>query len=187
MIYDLVLKNRSYRNFSRETIGRENLVKYVDMARLTASSANLQALKYRVVADEAECEKVFACTKWAGYLPDMEIPEKGSEPTGYIVICIDTDITKNIHGFYKDTGIAAQTIMLAAVEDGFGGCMIGSFVEEKLKSELGMGENLTVSLVLALGKPSEKVELTEEKGDIKYYRENGVHYVPKRSLEDVLI
>lgn len=187
MIYDLVLKNRSYRNFSRETIGRENLVKYVDMARITASSANLQALKYKVVADEAECAKTFACTKWAGYLPDMEIPEKGSEPTGYIVICIDTDITKNIHGFYKDTGIAAQTIMLAASEDGFGGCMIGSFNEEKLKSELGIGENLTVSLVLALGKPSETVELVREKGDIRYYRENGVHYVPKRSLEDVLI
>ncbi len=187
MIRELVIKNRSYRAFSRETIGRERLTEYVDLARITASTANLQALKYRIVSDAEECAKTFACTKWAGYLPDMEIPPKGCEPTGYIVICVDTDITKNIHGFYKDTGIAAQTVMLAAAEDGFGGCMIGSFVEEKLKSELGIGENLTVSLVLALGKPEETVELTDENGDIRYYRENGVHYVPKRKLEDVII
>lgn len=187
MLKELVLKNRSYRSFSRETIGREKLTEYIDMARITASSANLQALKYRIVADAEECAKTFAQTKWAGYLSDMEIPPKGCEPTGYIVICIDTDITKNIHGFYKDTGIAAQTIMLAAAEDGFGGCMIGSFNEENLKSELSIPENLTVSLVLALGRPSEEVELTEFAGDVKYYRENGVHYVPKRSLEEVII
>ncbi len=188
MIKDLVLKNRSYRSFDMNCrVGEDRLRKYVDMARITASTANLQALKYRIVHTEEECEKALSCTKWAGYLSHMEIPPKGNAPTGYVVICCDTEITGNVTAFYKDTGIAAQTILLAATEDGFGGCMIGSVEEEKIKAELNMPENVKVTLVVALGKPNEQVELTDFEGEIKYFRENGVHYVPKRSLEEVLI
>ena len=188
MIKDLVLKNRSYRRFDmNERIGGDRLREYVDTARITASTANLQALKYRIVHTEEECEKALSCTKWAGYLSHMEIPPRGHEPTGYVVICCDTDITGNVTAFFKDTGIAAQTILLCAAEEGFGGCMIGSVDEEKIKEALSIPENMKVTLVVALGKPDEKAELTDFDGDIKYYRENGVHYVPKRSLEEVVI
>ena len=187
MMKELVLKNRSYRSFTEKRISRETLLSYVDMARICASSANLQALKFKVVNEKDECEKVFECTKWAGYLPDMEIPPKGHEPAAYVIICIDTDITKNINGFYKDTGIAAQTIMLAAAEEGFGGCMIGSYNEDKVKEAAGLPENVTVSLILALGEPDEEVRLTDFEGDIKDYRENGIHYVPKRKLEEIIL
>lgn len=188
MIKDLVLKNRSYRSFDmNERIGEERLKSYVDMARITASTANLQALKYKVVHTPEECEKALSCTKWAGYLSHMDIPPQGHAPTGYVVICCDTDISSNVTAFFKDTGIAAQTILLAAAEDGFGGCMIGSVDEEKIKDALSIPENMKVTLVIALGKPDEAVELVEFDGDIKYYRENGIHYVPKRSLSEVLI
>lgn len=185
---DLVLKNRSYRSFDKsKRISREELVEMVDLARITASTANLQALKYRVVYDEAECEKVFGCTKWAGYLKDMKIPPENCEPSAYIIICCDTEITQNVTAFFKDTGIAAQTILLSATEKGYGGCMIGSVDEAELSKALSLGENLKITLAIGLGVPSEKVVLTEVTDDIKYYRENGVHYVPKRSLEEVLI
>ena len=188
MFGDLVLKNRSFRSFDMTNrVGKEKLKHYVDLARITASTANLQALKYRIVHTESECEKALSCTKWAGYLKDMQIPPEGHNPTGYVVICCDTDITNNVTAFFKDTGIAAQTILLAAAEDGFGGCMIGSVDEAKIKSELSIPENMTVTLVVALGAPNEKVEIVDFDGDIKYYRENGVHYVPKRSLDEVLI
>lgn len=45
-------------------------------------------------------------------------------------------------------------------------------------------------LIVAIGKPDETIVLTDvkEDGDINYYRdENDVHYVPKRSLEDLII
>ena len=188
MLKDIVLANRSYRSFDMtKRVGEEALKSYVDLARVTASTANLQALKYKIVHTEEECEKTLSCTKWAGYLKDMQIPPSGHAPTGYVIICCDTEITNNVTAFFKDTGIAAQTILLAAAEEGFGGCMIGSFDEEGLRSALGIPENIKVTLVVALGKPDEKVELTDFDGDIKYYRENGVHYVPKRSLDEVLI
>lgn len=188
MLSELVIKNRSYRSFDMEKrIGDERLKKYVDMARITASTANLQAIKYRIVWTEDECEKTLACTKWAGYFKDIQLPPTGKEPTGYVIICCDTEITANVTGFYKDTGIAAQTILLAAAEEDFGGCMIGSFDETGLREVLNLPESVKVTLVVALGKPDENVEIVPCDGDVKYYRENGIHYVPKRSLEEVLI
>ena len=86
-----------------------------------------------------------------------------------------------------DAGIAAQTIMLASTEEGFGGCMILSFKRVELKKILAMPEGLEPVLVLALGRPIEDIRLVDaENGDTTYYRdENQVHYVPKRRLEDI--
>ena len=45
-------------------------------------------------------------------------------------------------------------------------------------------------LIVAFGKPAEKIVLTAvgEDGNTNYYRdENDVHYVPKRKLEDIIL
>ena len=100
------------------------------------------------------------------------------------------NISANTTRFQRDVGIAAQTILLAAVEKGLGGCMIGSFRKPELKSLLGLSEGIEPNLVVALGKPAEKVILTEvgADGSTAYYRdENDVHYVPKRRLEDIIL
>jgi len=45
-------------------------------------------------------------------------------------------------------------------------------------------------LVLALGKPREKVvvDTVGPSGDIKYWRDSeGIHHVPKRALDDIIV
>ncbi len=185
---DLVLRNRSYRRFDEShRIPREALVELVDLARHTASAANRQPLKYLLSNDPETNEKIFPCLAWAAYLTDWPGPAPGERPTAYIVLLVDTRITKD---WWCDDGIAAQTILLGAVERGLGGCMIGAVQRERLRKALGIPEHLLIRLVIALGKPAETVVIEDlpPDGDIRYWRDaNGVHHVPKRKLEDLIL
>lgn len=191
MIKDLVKKNRSYRGYDENRrVTEEELRELADCARLTASSVNMQPLKYYLAWEKETVDKILALTAWAKGLPELTLPHEGMCPTAFIVICQDTNISDSIAMFQKDVGIVAQTMLLAAVEMGLGGCMIGNFNAGKVKQELGLKENLAPLLVVAIGKPAEDIVLTEvpEGESVAYYRdENDVHYVPKRSLDDIII
>jgi nitroreductase len=146
----------------------------------------MQPLKYMLFNDPADCTRIFPTTAWAGYLKEWPGPEEGERPTAYIVQLGDLDLTDD---WWCDDGIAAQSMMLTAVEKGFGGCIIGSVQREKLRSILSIPDRYKIIQVLALGKPAEKVVLDEVSGgDITYWRdEQGIHHVPKRSLDELII
>lgn len=191
MVKDLIIKNRSYRGYEESyTFTREQLLEYVDGARLCASSINIQPLKYYIAWEKTDVDKIQSRIKWARQLPQLRLPHPGMCPTGFIVICQDRTISDNLDRFMKDVGIVAQSILLMAVEEGLGGCMIGNFSPAEIREGLDLPEYLHPMLVIALGKPAETVILTEvgEDGNTAYYRdENDVHYVPKRSLKELLI
>jgi nitroreductase len=188
MIKDLIIKNRSYRRFfQQEIISEEVLISFVDLARLSPSAANRQPLKFIISYTLLTNEKIFPCLTWAGYLKDWDGPEDGEKPAGYIIILKDKEISTNID---CDHGIAAQSILLGAVEYGLGGCIIASIKKEQLRAELAIPEKFDIMLVIALGKPKEKIILEEigQDGDIKYWRDNdSIHHVPKRKLDDLII
>lgn len=184
---NLVFNTRSYRRFDEEfRIETETLRKLVNLARLSPSAANRQPLKYLIFNDREKCDLIFPSLAWAGYLQDWDGPVKGERPSAYIIILGDTSITGS---FSVDHGIAAQTIMLGAVNYGLGGCMIASIKKDKLRTDLGIPDSFEILLVLALGKPVEKVVVEDVKNDdIKYWRdEKQVHHVPKRPLSDLII
>jgi len=185
---DLVLRNRSYRRFEQEVaVDLETLRTLVDLARLSASAANRQPLKYILSCDPDTNARIFPHTRWAGYLKDWGGPEEGERPAAYVVILGDTEIGKS---FDCDHGIAAQSIMLGATERGLGGCMLGALDREGLRRTLDIPERYEILLALALGKPRETVVIEDvgPDGDIKYYRDDaGVHHVPKRSLDELIL
>ena len=187
-IRELVLKNRTYRRFYQDhPLDHSTLRELVDLARLSSSGANLQSLKYFLSTEPELNTRIFATLGWAGYLKEWDGPEEGERPGGYIVVLFDRTIAKTP---FWDHGIAAQSILLGAVERGLGGCMFGNIRKDELGRSLGIGEHLEILLVIALGRPKEEVRLVPigPDGDVKYYRDaNGVHYVPKRALEDIII
>lgn len=187
MLKDLVAKNRSYRRFDESIpIPRETLVELVELARLCPSAANLQPLRFALVSEKPLTDKVFPLLKFAAYLQDWAGPAEGERPTAYIVVMVDERIKRQAD---LDAGIAAQTMMLGAVEKGYGGCMMSSVQREKLAELLSLPEYYQIVLVMALGKPNEQVVLedVDESGSIKYYRdEQGVHHVPKRTLKELI-
>jgi nitroreductase len=188
MINELVQKNRSYRRFDEHyAIDRDTLKELVNLGRLSASAANLQPLKYILSSEPAKNAAIFETLAWAGYLKDWPGPEAGQRPTGYIVILLDTEIAKSPN---CDHGIVSQSMLLGAVEKGLGGCIIASVKRDALRKVLDIPERYEILLVLALGKPAEKVVIEEIKadGDVKYWHAaDGSHHVPKRRLDDIII
>lgn len=187
-LIELVKKNRSYRRFDGNYgISRDTLVELVMLARMAASGRNAQPLKYYLNSESDKNELIFSTLEWAGYLKDWKGPVKEEQPSAYIVVLLDKSIAD---GCYCDEGIAMENILLGAVEKGLGGCIIGSIHKKELARYLKLPAHLEILNVVALGKPVEQVVLTEvgETGDIKYYRdEAGVHYVPKRSLQELIV
>jgi len=188
MIRELVTKNRSYRRFHQEVpVERETLRELVDLGRLSASAANKQPLKYILSCQPERNALIFPCLRWAGYIKDWRGPAEGERPAAYIIVMGDTSIST---GFLCDHGVAAQSIMLGATEKGLGGCILAAVQRTKLSKLLKIPEHYEILLVLALGKPREKVtlETVGPDGDIKYWRDKDqVHHVPKRKLDDIIV
>jgi len=186
MVDELIRKNRSFRRFHEEMqVETETLMELVNLARLSASAGNMQPLKYILVNEPPQTSDVFSHLRWAAYLKDWPGPREGQRPPAYIVILGDTRISRNFH---CDHGIAAQSILLGAVDRGLGGCILGSIDRDGLREDLSIGKQYEILLVLALGHPLEMVVLSEAEGNIRYWRdEKGVHHVPKRPLKELIL
>lgn len=188
MMRELVEKSRSYRRFQGDKKITEDLLKeLIELTRFCPSTGNIQPMKYMIVCDEEMNKKVYGNLAWAGYLKDWNGPSEEERPTGYIVILKDKSLMKTLS---LDDGIVAQTICLGAANKGLGTCMIASIKRDELREVLNISEDFDISLVIALGYPNENViiEDIKEDGNFKYWRdEEENHYVPKRTIEEIII
>ena len=188
MIADLVRRTRSCRRFYEEhTISTGTLRDLVDLARLGASGGNKQPLKYLLSNDRVTNDVIFPKLGWAGYLKEWKGPEPGERPSAYIIILGDNENRKSIR---VDQGISAQNILLGATDLGLAGCMIDTVDREKLRKDMHIPDRFEILLVIALGKARERIILERigPDGDVRYWRdESGVHHVPKRSLDEIIV
>lgn len=188
MFEEIVKRNRSYRRFYQDQpIDRETLLYLVNLARLTPSASNMQSQKYILSCEPEMNARIFDTLAWAGYYTEWPGPDDGERPSAYIVIVLDTEISKNAG---CDHGITSQTILLGAVEKGLGGCMLGAINRPKLREVLDLPERYEILLVVALGHPKEQIVIEDigADGSVKYHRdENRVHHVPKRTLDEIVL
>lgn len=184
----LIEKDRSIRRFKEShKIEEKTILELIDLTRYCASGRNLQPLKYRIVQEEREKEKLFSMLAWAGYLTDWDGPAQGERPNFYLVQCLDPQLTANC---LCDDGLQIQAITLGASAKGIGCCIIKSFNKAGVKEVLGIPEHLDPLYILAMGVPNEevKIEPMKNKDEIKYYRTpDGVHHVPKRGLDEIIV
>jgi nitroreductase len=188
VLRELLLDSRSYRRFHQDHLLDENLLQgLVELTRLCPSAANRQPLKYLLSWQPEQNARIFPHLRWAAALRDWPGPAEGERPGGYIVILGDTRITRQLDW---DSAIAAQTMLLGAVEQGLGGCMIASIDREGLRAALRVALHLEILLVVALGMPAESVVLEDGVAPEgrPYWRDSqGVHHVPKRSLTELVV
>lgn len=181
----LLHRNRSFRGYDKSyTVHRLQMEAIVGVNTKVASSINGQRLRFRIVTKGPEADTVLKCIKMGRALPELNLPFPGTEPEAFIIVCATSQENASID---IDLGISLQSMLLKAVELGLGGLIIRNFDREPLMEELHLP--LDPIAVLAIGRPAEKVELVpvRKDADLRYYRKDGVHYVPKIVSEDLII
>ncbi len=174
---ELLAKNRSTRGYDKSFVVKEDMLRrIVAVNRKVASARNQQVLRFRLVTKGREADIVNANIKMGAALPELHLPFPGTEPEAFIIICTTAAETRMID---IDLGIAAQSMLLKAVEMGLNGLCIGAFDKKNIMS--GLHLELEPLLILAIGKGIEKIQIVEidETQPHAYYRENDIHYVPK--------
>ena len=180
----LLKRNRSYRGYDvSRPVTKADLLKMLEVVPWVASGMNAQPLRFRLVTG-ADTVRVHPLVKLGAALPQEQLPHPGEEPSAYIVVCSTVPENRVVD---MDLGIAAQSILLKAVELGLGGIFILNFKPAELSAALQLP--LQPLGVIGIGKPSERIFLVDAKpGDsLDYYRKDGVHFVPKLQVKDLLL
>ncbi|MDE6484361.1 MAG: nitroreductase family protein [Duncaniella sp.] len=187
---ELMMADRTVRRFrENERVSVETAEKLVELTRYCASGRNAQPLKYVIVTADDVRAKVFPLLKWAGCFSWWDGPEEGERPAAYLVQCLDTEYGVEC---LCDDGLQLEAITLGMRTLGLGGCIIKAFNAVKLQEVLDIDSRFKPRYVLAMGYPAEDVKIEDMDGspdaDFKYYRTaDGVHHVPKRPLDELII
>ena len=182
---DLLRKNRSTRGYqSAYEVSAAELERIIGVCTKIPSARNQQVLRFRPVTKADGAEKVLELVKMGAALPELHLPFPGTEPQAFILCCATVEESPLVD---IDLGIAVQSMLLKAVEMGLNGLIIGAFHREKLQEAFALPHKPL--LVLAIGKGAERIELTPiGAGESHaYYRREGVHYVPKVRLDDLIL
>ena len=189
--HKLVTEARSCRRFDASRELEPGFLRWlVDCVRICPCTANAQVMRYMTVQAPDKRAAMYDSLVWAAMLKDWDGPAESERPTGYVVFFGPTENGKLNTNTCIDIGIMGQTMQLAASSKGVDVCMFRSFKAKNIAEFLPTPEGYEVALVVAFGYGVEERRLAPvaADGSTKYYRdENGVHYVPKRALADVLL
>ena len=181
----LLEKNRSYRGYKKDFVVTGDMLKrIVNVNTKIASGKNQQVLRFKLITKGEDTDFVLKNIKLGGMLPELHLPYEGTEPEAFIIVCTSAPETKIID---IDLGISLQSMSLKATEMGLNCVMICAFNKVNLVEHFGLQHEPLA--ILAVGKGAEKIKLKTIGVDESrvYYRVDGVHYVPKVKLDDILI
>ncbi len=163
-LFEAIRTRRSVRRYLDKPVEEEKLHAVLEAVRLSPSWANLQCWRLIVVTDKELREKI----------SDLSYVESYFSPKGYkanpskkalaeapvlIVLCAEPSQSGNIWGqsyYLVDTGIASQSMMLAARAQGLGTVFVGVYDEVKVKGILNIPQNVRVVGLFPLGYPVEE-------------------------------
>jgi nitroreductase len=190
-VYDAVTSRRSIRRYQDKAVPDTVLEKCIDAARLAPCGRNQQVCEYIVINDPKVLPGIFenigGSIKMA---PEKGGPGPAQSPKAYTIILINKSFEGDVNRrrvSYYDVGMAAENIILTALEQGLGCCPLLMFNEGDLKLLLEIPEKYDIALVIAMGYPDERPIADVATDSVNIYVDKDViRHVPKRKLADVI-
>ena len=147
-IFEAIKKRYSCRAYEDRPIEADKLGRILEAARLAPSAKNLQDWRFVVVTEpekkaglaKAACDQTFLAGAGA-----------------IIVGCSNNAETMRCGQALGpiDVAIAMEHIALAAVEEGLATCWIGAFYTDKVRSIVGVPENVRIIELMPIGYPAD--------------------------------
>ncbi len=156
---DAIQTRRSVRVYENRPVDRAVLEEILEAALWAPSWKNTQTAGYIVVESPEMKQKLMET------LPSYNAKTVSTAPVVLVMTCKKARCGYNRDGSYTtkkgdrwemfDSGIACQTLCLAAWDRGLGTCIMGIYDEDRLPSLLNVPEDQYVTAVIALGYPGE--------------------------------
>jgi nitroreductase len=190
-VYEAASQRRSIRRFKDKAVPYSALERCIDAARLAPSGRNQQLCEYIVINDTKVLPGIFENIGGSAKLPpDKGGPTPSQSPKAYTLILINKtregDAARR-HVTLMDAGMAAENIILTALEQGIGCCPILMFNEKDLKLILEIPDDYDIALVIAMGYPDESpvAEVAADSLNV-WVDAKGLRHVPKKKLADII-
>jgi nitroreductase len=131
-----IASRREVREYEPRPLPPELEERILDAGRLSGSSKNRQPWRFDVVRGELLAEAVYDRENLLGSPFVVALVVRGKGPISF------------------DAGRAAQNMLLAAWNEGVGGCPNGVSDEEQVRKALRLDEDERVAMVLSFGYPA---------------------------------
>ena len=148
-------KRRSIRSFSSRPVSEDQLLALAQAGRLAPSASNLQSWQFFFLTDPELVKKV-----------DLFSPGLSGHPPVILVICSDMGYAKvhgspnsERYGCIMDAAMAAENIMLKALDLGLGSCAVKSYNDAAVRKLLKLPEDYRIEILISLGYPEGEVRL----------------------------
>ena len=164
-VFRAILERRSIRSFSDRPVADEAVERLLEAARWAPSGGNVQPWRFVEVRDPRRIRMI-----------KMFSPGLRGDPTLILAVCAEVAEPINM----LDLGMAAENIMIEAVELGLGSCAIASFSEEQVGRLLGVPEGMRLVLLLSMGYPDGEPSRRPRKplGEIAFSERYGERFPP---------
>ena len=147
------IKSRvSVRSFTNKPVSEAQLDRIIEAGRLAPSAKNRQSWRFVVIEDRDVRSRI----REAAFGQDFV----GQAPV-IIALCTTNIEYKMPNGqlsYPIDLSMATSFMMLQAVHEGLGTCVVTTFREEEIKSLLTVPYSMRVVMLLAIGHPNGKSE-----------------------------
>jgi len=149
-----IQRRTSVREFAQRPVDSSRVARVIEAGRLAPSAKNRQAWRFVVVQDESTRERLRDAAFGQEYV--------GSAPV-IIALCttnIEYRMPNGQLSYPVDLSIAASFMMLQAVHEGLGTCLVTTYNEDDVKSILTVPYSMRVVALIALGHAAATVEQT---------------------------
>jgi len=180
-VFEAVQERKSIRAYQEKAVPREKLERILEAGRLAPSAINREPWHFISVTN-SEKRKILSKGPFAKFIAQAPLT---------IVVCGDKKASPDWYAV--DASLAVENMVLTAVGEGLGTCIVGSFNEEDVKALLKVPVNFDVIVMIAVGYPKEKLDLSSKflhlmrsgkiLSEVASEEEFGKPFIPQKPVE----